>query len=99
MKIIKKEYDRGQAKNEIELLFEKAKIANSAEKATDFVRKARRLAMKHRIRLPVKLRRLFCRHCYVFFVQGKNVRIRTSGRKVVYTCKSCKKFMRFMIPK
>lgn len=81
-------------KGDVEALFAKAKNA-SAEAAKRFVRKARVLAMKHRFRLPVALKRQFCRHCNAYFVQGKNVRIRTSKGKVVYACLSCKGFIRF----
>lgn len=99
LKSVKKERGRQQAQLQVESLFEKAQGASSIEAASEFVRKARKLAMKYRMRLPTQLRRAFCRHCYTFFVQGKNVRIRTSGGKVVYSCRNCKKFMRFMIPK
>ncbi|MBI4017101.1 MAG: ribonuclease P [Candidatus Aenigmarchaeota archaeon] len=80
---------------DVEALFAKAKNAKDAVVAKRFVRKARVLAMKHRFRLPVSFKRLFCKHCNAYFVQGKNVRIRTTKGKVVYTCFTCKKFMRF----
>ena len=80
---------------DIEALFAQAKNAKNQIAAKRFVRKARNLAMKHTFRLPVSLKRLFCKHCNALFVQGKNVRIRTTKGKVVYTCFTCKKFMRF----
>ena len=80
---------------DVETLFAKAKNAKDAVVAKRLVRKARVLAMKHRFRLPVALKRQFCKHCNAYFVQGKNVRIRTTKGKVVYTCFTCKKFMRF----
>lgn len=79
----------------IEALFTQAKNAKDPEEAKRFVHKARTLAMKHRFRLPVALKRLFCKHCEAYFVLGENVRIRTTKGKVVYACMECKKFMRF----
>ena len=80
---------------EIRALFEQAKGATETSAAKRYVHKARVLAMKHRTRLPPALKRQFCKHCGTLFRQGKNVRIRTTKGKVVYTCLDCKKHMRF----
>ncbi len=80
---------------DVQALFAKAKNVKDAVVAKRLVRKARVLAMKHRFRLPVSLKRLFCKHCNSYFAQGKNMRVRTTKGKVVYTCLECKRFMRF----
>ncbi len=86
--------DKRGALEEVKLLFSKAKQAKPAD-AKRLVRKARNLAMKHKVRMPRELKRLFCKRCGTLFVQGKNLRVRTTKGKVVYTCLECKKFMRF----
>ena len=90
-----KVHERKTALNDICAFFAKAKIAKDSLIAKHFVQKARKLAMKYRIHLPVSIKRQFCKHCDTFFVPSDNVRVRTSNGKVVYTCMICKKFMRF----
>lgn len=70
-------------------------FSSSKQKANNYVRKARRLAMKHKIRWPRGLKRRFCKHCYSYLKPGANCRIRTKQGKVVYYCLECKKYMRF----
>ena len=52
------------------------------------VGKARKLAMRHNLRLPVELRRKFCHKCNSLF-NSKNTRIRVSKGKLVITCLKC----------
>lgn len=86
-----------KAKREILEYFDKAKKSFSKDKklANDYVRKARRLAMKFKIRLSSSLQKRFCKHCYAYLVPSKNCRVRLQKSKVVYYCLNCKKFMRF----
>lgn len=87
-----------EAKEGISKLFQKAETAFKENKplANDYVRKARRLAMKFQIkRLPKYCNRRYCKHCHSFLVPGVNLRIRTREGHVVYYCLDCKKFMRF----
>ncbi len=81
---------------EIEEFFEKAQTVfdKKPELADDYVRKARNLAMKYRLRVPTSLKRKFCKNCYCFLFPGKNSRIRTREGKVVITCFNCKNFTR-----
>ena len=94
---MKKKYGKSEAIPIIKQLFNEAKTAFKKEpkKANDYVRKARNLAMKHKIKLPSALKRRFCKHCYYYLVPGVNCRIRTHSGKVVYYCLSCKRYMRF----
>ncbi len=79
----------------IKILFEEAKKAKSQKLADRYVELARRIAMKARLRMPREFKRRFCKHCHSYFVLGKNIRIRLRGKKVIYYCLRCKKYMRF----
>lgn len=94
-KISKKHADRAAAHEQIRALFAAAAAASSPAAANRFVQKARRLAMRHRIRLPAPLQRRFCKHCHVYLRPGVNCRIRLAKQRVIYLCLGCKKFMRF----
>ena len=63
--------------------------------ANRYVTKARKAAMKVKLRIPRELKRQYCKHCYKLLVQGENCRVRTQRGKVVYYCMECKKYMRF----
>jgi len=78
---------------EIKELF--AKAEKHPSKANFYIKEARRLAMKYRIRLPSNLKKLFCKHCYTYLMPGVNSRVRTQNGKLVITCLECKKFTRF----
>ncbi len=76
-------------------IIEYFKLAKDSCRANDYIRKARKLAMKFKIRLTSAQQKKFCKHCYSYLVPGKNLRVRTQGSKVVYYCLECKKYMRF----
>lgn len=96
---IKKEKLKNQAKIDISEYFSLAKAVfkEDKNKANMYVRKARRLAMKHKIRLISSVKRKFCKHCYSYLVQGVNCRVRTRQGKLVYYCSECRKYMRFTL--
>ena len=50
------------------------------------VKKARRLAMSHNLRLPLELRRKFCHKCNTMLTDSK---IRLSKGKLSITCSKC----------
>ena len=77
-------------------LFNKAKDAfdKNPERANKFVHKARRTAMKYKMKLPANLKRRVCKHCYAYLVPSKNCRVRIKEGKVVYYCFSCKRHTR-----
>ena len=85
------------ARDRITILFKEAKSMFSKDKklANKYVTLARKIAMKHKVRIPKELKRRFCKHCYKYLMPGKNCRIRTREGKVVYYCLECKRFMRF----
>ncbi len=91
-RLLKKKREAKEAKKKI---IEYFKLASKSKRANDYVRKARNLSMKYKLKIPRELKRRFCKHCYSYLVPGKNLRIRLQGKKVVYYCLSCKNFMRF----
>ncbi|RQD82362.1 MAG: ribonuclease P [Methanocalculus sp. MSAO_Arc2] len=60
---------------------------------------ARRIAMKHRLRIPKRYRRQYCRKCHVFLVPGYTSRIRIQHGKVIVTCLACSHRMRYPVVK
>ena len=84
------------AKGKIEDLFKQAKAAfkDNHTLSHNLIRKARNMAMKHKIRLPSAQKRKFCKHCYKFLMPSVNCRVRVQRGKVVYYCLECKKFTR-----
>lgn len=88
-----KKQSKEEVIKEIRGFFQKAK--SNPEESEDYIRKARRFGMKNQIPLPSDLKRKFCKHCHVYFIPGKNYRVRTNQGKVIYFCLNCKKFTRY----
>lgn len=84
------------ALNEIIDILEKAKevFDEKPELAHKYAKKARRIALKYKLKLPLKFKRRICKNCHSFLVPGKNLRVRTRKGNMVYYCLNCKKFMR-----
>ena len=82
---------------EIKAFFDRARTAFKTDRrfANEHVRKARRLSMKFKVKLPRELKRRFCKHCYSYLMPSVNLRVRTKNGKVVYYCLECKRFTRF----
>lgn len=78
-------------------LFDSAEetIATNQTLANKFVKSARRIAMKFKVRLPANVKKMFCKHCGVFFIPGKNYRVRIKDKKLIYTCFACRHIARF----
>jgi len=87
---------REMANRRIGILFDMANEVFSKDKAlaNRYVTLARKISMKYKVRIPPELRRRFCRHCYKFLMPSVNCRVRLQGKKVVYYCFNCKRFMR-----
>ena len=60
--------------------------AGREERARAYVRRARRIAERHRLRLPRAFARSICRSCDTYLVPGVNARVRTQSGHVVVTC-------------
>ncbi len=93
----KSENKREIARERIEILFKQAKekFSKNPKLSNRYVKLARGLAMKVKVRIPPDLKRKFCKHCYSYLVPSKNLRVRTHNTKVIYYCFECKKYMRF----
>ena len=85
------------AKERIEGLFSQAEsmFSEDPKLSNRYVHLARKISMRFKVKIPPKLKRKFCKHCYSFLMPGKNCRVRTHEGKVVYYCQNCRKFMRF----
>jgi len=81
----------------IETLFNEASAVFKKDRklADRYVELARKIAMKHKVRIPSRLQKQFCKHCHKFLMPNVNCRVRLKEGKVVYYCLECKKFMRF----
>ena len=87
---------RAIAREKITALFLRASEINShrPDLATRYVTLARKLAMRHKARIPPIYKRRICSHCYAYLTSGRNARIRTrEGKQVIY-CMSCKHYTR-----
>ena len=54
--------------------------------------RAKKIAMRFRIRLPYRIRQLYCKKCKIFIVPGRSARIRVGRAKtraVRITCLKC----------
>lgn len=56
------------------------------ERAREYVRLARRIAERHRLRLPREFKRFTCDACDRYLIPGRNARVRTRDGHVVVTC-------------
>ena len=50
---------------------------------------ARKIGMRHRVRIDRPLKRRFCRRCSVYLVPGANARVRIYRGRVIVTCLAC----------
>ena len=91
---------KGQQKklalNEIDMLFKQARelFDKTPDLADKYAKKARRIALKYKLKLPLEYKRSICKNCHGFLVPGKNLRVRTRKGHMVYYCLDCKGFMR-----
>ena len=87
------------AKEQIDKYFLIAEKIFSTNKplANRYITLARKVSMKVKVRIPIELKRRFCKHCYKYLVPNKNSLIRIRNSKVIITCYECKKFTRIPI--
>lgn len=98
MKNNKKARNKKLARERIYELFRQAESVykKDPELANRYVKLARKLQLKYRIRLPSEMRRKFCKNCLHFLVPSKNCRVRLQKNHIVYYCLDCKNFSRFV---
>lgn len=87
------------AKNRINVLFKLAKESFKQDSSISnrYVKIARRIAMKYKIRLSSELKKRFCKHCHKYLAPSINCRVRLHKHRLIYYCLSCKHFMRHPI--
>ena len=84
------------ASERINILFNEAKrMFDEDSKLSDrYVKLARKISMKYKVKIPPEFKRNFCKNCHGYLVPGKNLRVRTNKGHMVYYCLNCKHFMR-----
>jgi ribonuclease P protein subunit RPR2 len=89
------------ARERIDILFENAIqwADEDSERSRCCILIAKRIAMKQRIRIPKRYRRLFCAHCHTLLRPGKNSRIRIQHGRVIMTCLLCGQRKRYPVVK
>ena len=69
-------------------------VRQNPSRANRYVAIARKLAMKHNVKLPPSIKRRICSHCYSYLQPGQTARVRLRNKKLVWYCFSCKKHKR-----
>lgn len=70
----------------LHVLAREAAREGDQERAREYVRLARRIAERHRLRLPREFKRFTCDACDRYLIPGRNARFRTQDGHVVVTC-------------
>ncbi len=92
---MKKESSRQHiALKRIETLFEQALIRPAFAKR--YVVLARRMSSRHKVPIPRKWKRRFCKSCSAFWTPGKNCTVRVRMKRIVMTCE-CGAVRRFPV--
>lgn len=88
---------RNIAQERMEYLFglARSEFSSNPERSARYVSLARKIGMRHRVRIPAELKRSFCRNCGSLLVQGNNSRTRSKNGYIVITCLNCGSVKRF----
>jgi ribonuclease P protein subunit RPR2 len=89
------------AKERIAELFRQAdeQFKDYPELSRRYVKLARKIAMKYRVRFTKEQKRMFCKACDAYLKQGKNSTIRLQHGKLVLRCSECGFVRRFVYKK
>ncbi|MFZ1127418.1 ribonuclease P protein component 4 [Methanoregula sp.] len=87
------------ARERIAVLFSQAEktFPEHPEYSDRYVTLARKIAMRHRVRIDREYRRRYCHHCYRYLVPGANMRVRVHHGWVSATCLECRKITRYRV--
>lgn len=80
------------ARERIEILVASALREKDETLAEKQAALAKKIALRHRVRLPYYMRQLFCKQCKAFIVPGRTSRVRVGRagtRAVRLTCARC----------
>ena len=102
-----KDYKKTEAKykkigyERIEILFNEANnvFKKDHDLAKKYVRLARKIAMRLKLRLPKEIKRKFCKKCNSYLKSGVNCKIRTKDKMIVCKCFNCGNIMRIPFTK
>jgi ribonuclease P protein subunit RPR2 len=91
-----KDWAKDMAYQRIMRLFELAdeEFRMHPDRSDRYVRLARRIGMRYRVRMPSELKQRICRHCHSYLVHGATARTRLHGTHIATTCIACGKQMR-----
>lgn len=81
----------------IEILFEQAGVRPAFAKR--YVALARKMAARHKVRIPPKFKARFCKECGAFLTLSKNAKVRIRSGRQVITCLECKAVKRKQVKK
>ncbi len=89
------------AQHRINRLFEIASKLSYKDKelANRYVKLARKISAKYKVRIPRKHKLRFCKYCGSYFFPGVNARIRTRNKFLVIYCKECKHYRKLGLAK
>ncbi|MBI1935551.1 ribonuclease P [Candidatus Woesearchaeota archaeon] len=87
------------AKARIKFLFDEAKesFRKDSKLSDKYIKLARRIAMRYKLRLPSELKKRICKNCHKFLVPGINCRVRIHKHRIIYFCMSCRHYMRYPV--
>jgi len=87
------------AQERISFLFQLAKeeFKHDSNISDRYVKLARRIAMKYKLRLEPQLKKKICKNCHKYLVPSVNCRVRLHKHRLIYYCWSCKHYMRHPI--
>ena len=80
------------AQERIDILVRNALREKDEKLASRQAALAKKVAMRHRVRMSYEARQLFCKKCKAFIVPGRTARVRTGGegaKAVRITCALC----------
>lgn len=89
-----KKLGKGALNARIRDLFDQALRCKDLAKASSLVRRAKKIALSTRVRIPKDLKKRICRSCGAYLISGNNATIRTQRGKVVIRCFECKHISR-----
>ena len=92
---MQRDSNRNIALERIELLFGLA--AKAENKLADrYIYLARKISMRYTLKLPKKLKKKFCHHCYIYFKPTRvTIRTNSKNKAIEYTCSDCRKVTRY----
>ena len=85
------------ASERINILFEQAiaRYKKNISLSNRYVKLARKLSMRYKVKILREYKKLFCKKCYTYLLPGKTLRARVKDKKLIYYCLNCKKITRY----